>query len=594
MNKDIKTFFLMFGQLNTILSPRQKRQIVGILFLIVFGSFAEMLGVSAILPFIEALLTPEQLMEKWYFAPIVRITGAESSFDIIISCGVLIVTVYIVKNVFLVISTWIQSKFRCRFQKDLSTATLKSYVRKPYTFFLNVNSAEVLRGISGDVYGTFEIMRNLFLILSESLTIAMIGIFIIYTDPLMAFGVLGLAAVCFFAITLSLKPVLSRVGKGLRVANFERNKCAYQTVMGIKEIKVMQREQTFIDSYDEAYEEQRKIEITHEVSDALPVKIIETVCIAGLILVVCIKVKSGVDVTIFVTQLSTFAVAAFKILPSISRMTGYINNLVYYRPSLEAVYDNFDEVKKYEQSLESYVIKEDEERTKREFVKELKCTDVVWKYKNAKDYVLKELNLSIYKGEAVAFIGSSGAGKTTLADCILGLLKPESGKIEMDGTDIFSIPMQWSRVVGYVPQSVFLIDDTVRANIVFGAPQCDQDDDKVWQALRLAQLDAFIQTLPNGLDTIVGERGVKFSGGQRQRIAIARALYYNPEILVLDEATSALDNETEEAVMQSIEALQGHKTLIIVAHRLTTIRNCDKIYEICDGKACLRSKEEVL
>lgn len=192
----------------------------------------------------------------------------------------------------------------------------------------------------------------------------------------------------------------------------------------------------------------------------------------------------------------------------------------------------------------------------------------------------------------MAFIGESGAGKTTLADIILGLYIPQEGTVTVDGVSIYDIPQDWSRIVGYVPQSVYLLDDTIRNNILFGEKQ--MDDKKIWDALKQAQLYDFVKTLPDGLNTIVGERGIKFSGGQRQRIAIARALYYNPDILVLDEATSALDNETEEALMESIEALQGLKTLIIIAHRLSTIRNCDKIYEVKDGKIELRNKEEIL
>lgn len=213
---------------------------------------------------------------------------------------------------------------------------------------------------------------------------------------------------------------------------------------------------------------------------------------------------------------------------------------------------------------------------------------------NAKEAVLTNTFLCINKGESVAFIGSSGAGKTTLADIIMGLLKPQEGSVEMDGIDIFSIPHQWAKIIGYVPQSVFLIDDTVRRNVAFGLKEEDISDEKVWSALGQAQLKEFVEGLPAGLDTIVGERGVKFSGGQRQRVAIARALYEDPDILVLDEATSALDNETETVFMESIDALQGSKILIIVAHRLTTIRNCDRIYEITDGIAIERKKEEVL
>ena len=350
MMRDIKTLFFMFKQLGTILTTKQKRQIAGIAVLILLGSFMEMLGISSILPFIESILTPEELSQRWYFSPIVRLTGANTSFGIIASCGALIVAVYIFKNVFLLVSSFIQSKFRCRFQKDLSTNMLKAYMKKPYTYFLNINSAEVIRGIGGDVFGTFEVLHNLFLLASEMMTAIMIGVFIIYTDAIMAIGVLLIAGLCFTVITLSFKPILSKVGKDQREANAKRSKYAYQAIMGIKEIKVMQRDCTFIENYDDAYEEQRKTDITYELSNAFPEKIIETTCITGLIVVVCIRLRMGVNVAEFVTQLSTFALAAFRILPSVSKMTGYLNSLVFYRLSLEAVYENMNSLKEYEKN----------------------------------------------------------------------------------------------------------------------------------------------------------------------------------------------------------------------------------------------------
>ena len=219
------------------------------------------------------------------------------------------------------------------------------------------------------------------------------------------------------------------------------------------------------------------------------------------------------------------------------------------------------------------------------FQNKVEVKNISWRYPNSDVYVLKDLDLTVHKGEAIGFIGSSGAGKTTLSDMILGLFKPLMGGIYVDGIDIYTIPMQWAHVVGYVPQAVYLTDDTIRNNIAFGEEEQDIEDDKIWFALEQAQFKTFVQQLPNGLDTIVGERGIRFSGGQKQRLAIARALYYDPDIVILDEATSALDNETEKAVMESIDALQKSKTLIIVAHRLTTLRNCDKVFEIKDGKA---------
>ena len=227
------------------------------------------------------------------------------------------------------------------------------------------------------------------------------------------------------------------------------------------------------------------------------------------------------------------------------------------------------------------------------FHSEICLENVSWKYPNADGRVIDGLNMVILKGHAVGFVGASGAGKTTLADMILGLLPTETGAIKMDGVDIKSIPLTWSRTIGYVPQSVYLTDDTIRNNVAFGIEKEQIDDVLVWEALQQAQLKTFVESLPEGINTVVGERGIKFSGGQRQRVAIARALYYDPAILVLDEATSALDNETESAVMEAIESLQGHKTLIIVAHRLTTIKSCDEVYEIVDGKAVKKDMAEI-
>ena len=304
----------------------------------------------------------------------------------------------------------------------------------------------------------------------------------------------------------------------------------------------------------------------------------------------------GVDLQTFVPQLSVFAVAAFRILPSISKLVGSLNGLMYKRPALEAAYNGLREVEQYEKLVQEMVDDKLDRSCVKEvsFLQKLEIKDIVWKYPRAQKEVIRDLNLTIQKGEAVGFIGPSGAGKTTLSDLILGLFKPQKGQILVDGIDIYTIPNRWAKMIGYVPQTVYLTDDTLRNNISFGIDESEVDDDKIWKALEQAQLKDYVMQLPEKLNTIVGERGIKFSGGQRQRVAIARALYYDPEILVLDEATSALDNETENAVMEAIDKLQKNKTLIIVAHRITTLKNCDKIYEIKDGKAFEVKKEQIL
>lgn len=309
--------------------------------------------------------------------------------------------------------------------------------------------------------------------------------------------------------------------------------------------------------------------------------------------IVCLRIATSSDFSSFVPIFGTFAVGAFRILPSISKVSSRLNTIIFFKQTLQNTYDNLKTVEQYKYNINPATSNDLIENNVC-FTKDLRIKSVTWRYQNANQNILEDVSLVIHKGESVAFIGVSGAGKTTLADIIMGLLKPQTGCVEIDGIDIFTIPRQWARIIGYVPQSVFLTDDSIRRNIAFGLNTDDISDEKIWHALDQAQLKTFVEDLPRGLDTIVGERGIKLSGGQRQRIAIARALYENPDILVLDEATSALDNETESAVMESIETLQGSKTLIIVAHRLTTIKNCDRIYEIADGLVIEKNKHDIL
>lgn len=588
----------MIKQLNYILDSKQKRTCVGVFLSMVISSALELLGVSAIYPFLQMMLSPAQIRDKWYVAWIWWFDEQISDRTVLLLLGVCIIFIYLFKNVFMIVGAYIRVAFAAKFQRELSIKMLSAYMEHPYEYFLNTNSSEVLRGIGSDVVGVHQILLNFFTLVAEVLTIVVLGIFLFMTDPFMTVGAMTLAFACLLAIVIGFKDKTKRAGKNARDAIKMKSQYGYQAVTGIKEIMVLDRKQKFIDQYNEAAFLEQKAVTVNGVVEACPDRILEGVCIGGIIGIVCIRIASGVELETFIPILGTFGMAAFKILPSISKIATRINALVYHHLAIQETYHNIKEANEYNKELQRYVLdtadfKGNETRDIR-FSDEIKVDHVMWKYLNAKDNVLQNTSLTIKKGQSVALIGSSGAGKTTLADIIMGLLKPQSGTVYMDGIDIFTIPHQWARIIGYVPQAVFLIDDTVRSNVAFGLKKDEINDEKVWEALRQAQLKDLVENLPFGLDTIVGERGVKFSGGQRQRIAIARALYENPDILVLDEATSALDNETETAVMESIDALQGSKTLIIVAHRLTTIRNCDVIYEIKDGVAVRREKDEVL
>ena len=432
-------------------------------------------------------------------------------------------------------------------------------------------------------------MDGFFGFFSELFTFVLICLFLIYLNPIIAIGLIIAVSVCAILIVYSFKGKINKLGKRAREVFARRFEYANQAVGGIKEITVMQRRACFTKQYAEASDVAAACNTSYQFTSRIPNKTIEVAFISSIVLMCTVGLKEEVDIVSVIPQLSAIAVACVRVLPSVSTMTSSINTLVYYRMTLDSACENVKKAEAYEKWLKEYrEIKETDSlkyEDKIEFIKSITIEHIKWKYNNTVKNVLDDLSLEIHKGEAIGLVGESGAGKSTLADVLLGLLKPQEGSVMVDGLDIFAMPKQWAKMIGYVPQVVFLADDTIRSNIAFGLPREEIDETLIWQALEQAQLKTYVEKLPEGLDTIVGERGIKFSGGQRQRVAIARALYYNPEILVLDEATSALDTDTETAVMEAIDALQGHKTLIIVAHRLTTIRNCDKVYEIKNGKA---------
>lgn len=597
MSSNLKTLITMLKQLNYILDKNQKKRALWLLIVIILSAGFELLGVTAILPFVEAAVSPDKMLQNKYVIKIALVVGITNANDLLLLMGIGLIFVYILKNVFLLYFNYVQYDFATRIQKELSVKMLHSYMSRPYTFFLNTNTSEVLRGCSSDATCVYNVLDYLSTILSQILTVIMIGIFLIYTDPIIAVSVLCLMVIVLLCMVFFFKPIIKKAGQKNMDLLTLQSKILVQVTNGIKEIFVMQRKELFLDAYDETSNQSRKVQRTYNVLSSSPDRIVEGVCVSGIIGIVCLRlINDSTSMIDFIPKLAAFAMAAFKILPSVGKIANRMTGIIYNRPGLVNVYQNMLEADCYKEKMKQYIDDKrgDVEQSENwEFQKQLSINHVFWQYENQKAPVLTDVQFTIQKGESIAFIGASGAGKTTLSDIILGLLQPSKGTVEMDGIDVYTIPLQWAHIVGYVPQSIFLMDDTVRNNIAFGLHINTIEDKHIWDALEKAQLKDFVEKLPYGLDTIVGERGVKFSGGQRQRIAIARALYNKPEILVLDEATAALDNETETAVMESIDALQGQITMIIVAHRLTTIRNCDRIYEIKDGVAVEQSKADV-
>ena len=583
--QNVKTFFRMFRQLSEILNDTEKKKAIAIAVLSIFSALLETLGVGVILPFILAMLQPMTLLEYDLIKQVFDMFNIKTPTQIVAFMGIGVICIYVIKNAFILMFNRYKLFFRNGLERDLSIKMLKAYIFRPYSFFLNANSSEVMRGISSDNSAVATVVDNYCMLFNEGLTCLMLGIMLILINPLMALGILGLAGLIVFVMVLSLRKRISDYSIKARAAFADRYRYAYESTTGIKEIDVMKRQDEFLKKFAGAATVAAENNTKYLWIAMLPSRLTESIFIIGLVVIVVIAYAASKDITLIAAQLSALGVAAVRILPSISNLSGAMNSLVFQRPALENAYDNLvkNDLKNTDLSLvdtDSSVLT-DKER----FNDTIEVENISWKYSETLPNVLSDLSIEIKRGEAVGFIGESGAGKTTLADIILGLFEPQSGRILVDGKSIYDENTNWHKMIGYVPQSVFLIDDTIRNNILFGIDEKDADEERLKKVLDQAQLSEFVSKQPKGLDTVLGERGVKISGGQRQRIAIARALYYDPDILVLDEATSALDNETEAAVIESINALQGEKTLIIVAHRLTTIEKCDKVYEIKNGKA---------
>lgn len=594
MGKEIAKIKDAFHKLNFVLSTRQKQYAVLVFCMSMVSAILEMMGVSILLPLLNAFLTPEELTEKFYLKPFIRVFHLQDAKQIILFVCIAIIVLYIIKNVFNALYVWVSSKFSYKIMRELAVRILHAYMKQGYGFFIVNNSGRLLRGLGPDVTSVYTIVSQLFILFNKGLTIVCITVLIIVVTPELAFYLLGLIVFCFLLTQLVFRKPMQKYGRSVREYNYKSQQASLEAIQGSKEVLVTDRQDYFVKQYEKGLIGAHSASLRMAMGGAAPAYIIEAVCITGLMGAIAFKMVMSDNYFDLLTQLSILAVAAFRILPALGAILSSINTIVYSAPSLSASYNTLYMVKDLEKNDDKEsAAKDSNTAPDRNFERELTLSHITFSYETRNTKVIDDLNMTIKKGTSVAFIGSSGTGKTTLADIILALLKPQSGKILMDGTDIEELRGRWHQLIGYVPQAIYMTDSSIRRNIAFGIADEEIDDEKVWKALEMAQMKDFVMNLEKGLDCVVGELGIQFSGGQRQRIAIARALYNNPDILILDEATAALDTETETAVMESIDALQGLKTLIIVAHRLTTIRNCDVIYEIKDGKAVERRKDEI-
>ena len=570
-------------KLNQLLEPREKRKLIPLLLLTTAGAFFEMLGVSMVVPLVTAIMNPEILTTNALIAPLCRIFGITEHREFIIFCIVAMIVVFIIKDLFLVFEHYCRSRFVFHSRFRMQQKTLHAFLKKPYEYYLNARSGEILRVVRTDVQNVYGLLMTFLSLVSESVVSLALIAAILTIDPVMTLLIAGFLTVMVAVIVKVVRPKLQKEGKIFRENLSKAYDWTLQCIQGIKEIKVGGRENFFEQSFEEVGKKQIEAEKRYTVLDSVPKVIIEMGCVCSALLVMLIMILAGREPADLIPAFAAFAMAAVKLMPASNRIINAVNAVAYHGSSIDRLLENLQK----EEELP-------EEQTENSTVritlqKEAELSKISYRYPNSSEIIFDGASMKIPVGHSVGIVGTSGAGKTTAVDILLGLLKPEKGCVLSDGVDVSQNLRGWQDLIGYIPQSIFMMDGTVRDNVVFGADV--SDDEKVWKALREAQLEEFIRRQPDGLDTQIGERGIRLSGGQRQRIGIARALYEDPELLVFDEATSSLDNETEAAIMESINSLHGKKTMVIIAHRLQTIENCDMAYRVPGDGSIVRENK---
>lgn len=569
-------------KLNVLLDKKQKRTMAWLTVMMVIGAALQTAGVGMILPVVSLVMNKEALYEEGLLHDMFQLVGGGSEIRFTIMVMVALILVFVVKNAFLYFQQKATLAFVYTNQFRTSERMMKNYLRRGYEFYLNADTAVVQRSITSDVNNMYALILALLTLLSDAIVFVFLVTFCFLQDPIMTVLIAGVLLFLLVLIKKVLKPILHKAGEDNQNYYSGLFKWISQTVQGIKEVKISCKEQYFVSEYVKCGKGYVDAVQKYSLYNQVPKLLIETVCVICMMGYMMFMILSGMGSEDMLTTLTAFAAAALVLLPCVNRVNNQINNISYFEPFFMGVSDNLQDEINGEKTDMSYATDNDE---KLPVEKQIELKNIVYAYPNTEKLIFDNADLTIPVGSSVGIVGTSGAGKSTVVDILLGLLEVKSGTILADGKDVKENYRAWLKNIGYIPQMIFMLDDTIRKNVAFGVPEDKIDEARLWEVLKEAQLDEFIKTLPEGLDTGIGERGIRLSGGQRQRIGIARALYNNPEVLILDEATSALDNDTEAAIMESINRLHGKKTLIIIAHRLQTIEKCDIVYRVENGKA---------
>jgi ATP-binding cassette, subfamily B, bacterial PglK len=559
-----------------LLTPEQRRAALVMLGLMLIGMVLETVGIGLVIPAV-ALMTQANVVENHpVLMSWISSLGNPSQERLVIAGVLILVGVYAAKALFLAFLAWRQMKFVYGVQAELSQRLYAGYLRQPYTFHLQRNSAQLIRNVVTEInLFTHTGLTSGMTFLTELLVLLGVSALLLAVEPLGALLVVSTLCLAGWGFSRLTRNPIIRWGEarqhhdGLRIQHLQ------QGLGGVKDVKLLGRETEFLAQYRAHNDGNARFGQRQATLQQLPRLWLELLAVVGLATLVLIMIWQDKPLEGVLPTLGLFAAVAFRLMPSANRVLTAIQNIRYALPVIETLYS---EIRLLNEADITH------RRAPLPFKTELVLDHVNFSYPAADTQALRNVALSIPRGASVGFIGGSGAGKSTLVDIILGLLTPDSGTVTVDGIDVQSNVRGWQDQVGYVPQSIYLTDDTLRRNVAFGIPNDQIDEAAVWRAIRAAQLDDFVDELPQGLDTEVGERGIRLSGGQRQRIGIARALYHDPSVLVLDEATSSLDTQTEGGVMDAVRALRGDKTLIIVAHRLSTVEHCDCLFRLDRGQ----------
>ena len=574
---------------------KQIWQLGGLAFLILIGGVLETLGVSMMLPVAEAVMAPDKVMGNELVGRVAAFLGITSSRNPIVWMLGALIAIFIFKNVYLLFLTFVQNTFVTRNRNRMISRVMREFLNRPYEDYLGADIPTVFRLTDSDIPNAFQLILVLIQMTTEIVVAVSICIvLLVWVSPLISIGCGVLFLGMTLMITRVLKPRLNEIGRKNQAIQSRIAKWRIQSIYGLKDVKVLHREEFFVRNYYESGAIGANVARNYAVMNNTPRLLIETVFIAAMLSFILVYMLEDGDITVLMPQLMAFAAAAIRVMPATNRINTYLSEIAYAQPCLDYLYENLTENMKQDVngSVTGLTGEAEEEKTALALTDKIVLDHISYTYPNTDKPIFTDAHMEVKKGQSVGIMGPSGAGKSTIVDILLGLLHVQAGTITCDGRDIFENYPSWLSKSGYIPQSIYLIDESIRDNIAFGIDADKIDDKRIWEVLEEAQLKSFVEELPEGLETTIGDRGVRISGGQRQRLGIARALYHNPEILVFDEATSALDGDTEAAVMEAVNSFHGKKTMVIIAHRLNTIAKCDVIYRVENEKITQTSLEE--